>query len=192
MYGDHREDDCWQPRVQESSTLPGNNRQHQQQQQSNNPDIPTKGGILITPSRQILQPPASNHEKWNLPRDANSFKQNQPGGMNGSNSSPGANTNSNGNINRIGLSELEPIAENFALERMRGDPNYIPDVVRSSAASSQTGLSHSGSNHSLHKSQQQQTQQQQQQNNPTARTTVPPKRTPPAIPLENDSRTAVV
>lgn len=213
MYGDHRmEDDCWQPRtgIQESNTLPNNNRLQQQQQQLNNPDIPTKGGILITPSRQILQPPASNHEKWNVPRDTTStFKgQNQttspPNTHSNNNHTNGApqatntSSNSNGNINRLGLTELEPIAENFALERKRDQQqsqqqhNYIPDIVKSSGGQAVL-LNSSGSNQSL----KQHSQQQQQPSYSPApvtsvRASLPPKRTPPSVPLDNDPRTAVV
>ena len=90
------------------------------------------GGILINPSNQILQPPSSGHEKWNLPRD-NSFRHSQA--MNHPSSCP---------RNRTSM-DLDTIDEDL---QSINTPNTLPDLCKDAHHSSLEKQSQSYNRHS--------------------------------------------
>ena len=80
----------------------------------------SSGGILINPSNQILQPPSSGHEKWNLPRE-NSFRHSQA--MNHPNTCP---------RNRTSI-DLDTIDEDL---QSINTPSTLPDLCKDAHHSS--------------------------------------------------------
>ena len=140
----------------------------------------SSGGILINPSNQILQPPSSGHEKWNLPRD-NSFRHAH---------SNSQSSNTSTNPRQRNSMDLDTIDEDLQSMNVNNNVNNntpapLPDLCQDAHHSS---LEKQGNNNQ----QQQQQQQSFQRHGSLPNTTVYLSGSENANQLTTVGRTAIV